>query len=150
FRLFKLIAILKLLSHKKAQDAQNQLFLFEPFVPFCGSFLINNSQQVRYLRHGATHRIRVRTLHDLIQLSQTKTAHDRLVRFRRVDKAAIVLDANLAFGCLFVSGFTRHITSPQLACRASEPIPSDPSCATTRRKSRAQRCADWSSPALSY
>src|SRR5690242_329570 len=112
--------------------------------------LVNYSQQVRHLRHHATHRVRVRTLHDLIQLSQTKTAHDRLVRFRRSDKAAIVLDANLAFGCLFVSGFTRHITSPQPACRASEPVPSDPSCATTRRKSRALRCADWSIPALSY
>src|SRR5262245_30318897 len=109
--------------------------------------LFNYSQQVRHLRHRATHRVRVRALDDLIELSQTQAAHDRLVRLRRSNKAAIVLDANLACGCFFVSGFTRHnFTSPQLACHVSEPVPSDPSCATTRRKSRAQRCADWSSP----
>jgi len=55
-------------------------------------FLLHYAQQVRNFRHCAAHRIRIPSFDDLVKFSQTEAAYDRLVRFRRSNKAAVILD----------------------------------------------------------
>ena len=88
---------------------------------FCGiSFLclfvalLNYAQQVWHLRDGAAHRLAVRTLDYLVQLSQTQTAHDRFMRFWGGDKASIVLDTNLRllfFVCIRSTWHNSHLVN---------------------------------------
>src|SRR6266550_1958215 len=117
------------------------------------------------LCHGATHRIRVRALDNLVQFGQAQTADDRLMRLRGRNEASIILNSNLtlltASFVFALRGITPHspskqnsvnarsITYPQLVYHEGAPIPSDLSCEAGRRKLRAQRYAGWSNRALS-
>ena len=66
------------------------------FVIFCASCvpLLDYTKQVRHLRDGPAHRVGIGALDNLVELSQSQTAHDRFMRFWRGDEASIVLNAN--------------------------------------------------------
>ena len=57
---------------------------------------------MRQFRNCSAHGRIIGPFHNLIQLRQTETANHLLVRFRRSNKAALVLNTNLAAGRLFL------------------------------------------------
>src|SRR6185436_13613811 len=65
--------------------------------------LFYDTQQMWNLCYSTTHRVSVWTLDNLVQLSQTKTAHYGFMCLRRCDEASIVLDSNLSLIALSLS-----------------------------------------------
>ena len=123
------------------------------------TLLINYSQEMRNFGNCPAHRVVIWPLNNLVELCQAQAANDFLMLLWRRDEASIVLNSyrrRLSF-LFFSASLFRHntsfeirITSPQLACHANAPIPSDPSFLTAHQRSRAQRCVDWLNPAPSY
>src|SRR5688572_33197644 len=58
----------------------------------CHYFLLHYTKQVRHLRYCTAHRLSVRSLNNLIEFTQTQTAHDTLVFLGTSNKAPVELD----------------------------------------------------------
>src|SRR5687767_14302608 len=61
----------------------------------CHYFLLHYTKQVRHLRYCTAHRVSVRSLNNLVEFTQTQTAHDTLVFLGTSNEAAVVLDPDL-------------------------------------------------------
>jgi hypothetical protein len=70
--------------------------------------LFNYPQQVRNLLDRAAHRRCVGPLNDLIQLLQTQTAYNALLRLGKRDPAAVILNPNLSRRGVLLSFLLRH------------------------------------------
>src|SRR5688572_33304672 len=58
----------------------------------CHYFLLHYTKQLRHLSYSTAHRLSVRSLNNLIEFTQTQTAHDTLVFLGSSNQAAVVLD----------------------------------------------------------
>src|SRR5437879_2392108 len=90
-------------------------------------FLFNYPQQMGHLSNRTTHRRRVRTLDNLIQLAQTQTADDLFLISRTRNRAAVILNPNLRRRGVLISLFLRSHTTkvPQPAFHASARLQKD-------------------------
>src|SRR5258705_5223137 len=67
------------------------------FVSVAFRSLLYDAQQVGKLGYCSPHRIRIRSLDDLIQLRQAKATHRELVLLTRRDESSVVLNSNCGF-----------------------------------------------------
>src|SRR5438128_8818248 len=80
-------------------------------------FLFDDSNQMRNLLNHSSHRARVGPFDNLIQLSQTQTENDVLLRLRKANRTAVILNANRCRSLFRLALCFRHHTS-----KAPQPV----------------------------